>query len=241
MTLDDLFETQGPLVVNTSSTDPEDIVVETISLAECDVAELLALGPSRSYATVQHTRAYHHIAALKLAAGEKASVVAAALHLEPQTISRLQQSPQFQELVEDYQGKFVDKAVNTFELMEMITAEAASAIHERLIGDERGTIPLEALRRIGETFADRTGHSPVRRSESLNVNASGSIADVTLERVKERHGEDARYRPKVPQQTLEAGHAQEALDQGAEVSIEAVFESVEERKVIVATSEGEGI
>jgi hypothetical protein len=241
LTLDELFSTPPPLVVNTSSKDTGDLVLESVALAECDVAELQALGPSRSYATVQHTRAYHHIAALRLASGEKAGVVARSLNLEAQTLSRLQKDPQFMDLVEGYRTEFVDQAVSTFQLMELISMEAASAIHERLIGGERDTIPLEALRRIGETFADRTGHSPVRRSESLNVSASGSIADVTLQRVKDRHGEDALYQSPVSQPALEEGHAQEALDQGAKGSIAAVFESVEEKQVVVTSSEGAGI
>ncbi len=241
ISLDDIFDGPGPLVVNTSQQSPEELVVEAVPLCAEDVAELEAQGPSRSYATVQHTRAYHHIAALRLAAGEKAGVVAAALHLQAATISRLQQDPQFQELVEHYRGEFVNKAVNTYELMQMVSMEAASAVHERLIGDEREQIPLEALRRIGETFSDRTGHSPVRRSESLNVNASGSLSDFTLERVKKRHGEDALYRPESSQQALEEGHAQEALDQGAKGSIAAIFEPVEEQEVLVASGEGQGV
>ena len=235
ISLEDLFSPTAPLVVNISEKASEELV------NELDVAELVNLGPSRSYATVQHTRAYHHIAALKLAGGEKAGVVARSLNLEPQTLSRLQKDPQFMDLVESYREQFVNEAVSTFQLMELISMEAASAIHERLIGDERDTLPLEALRRIGETFADRTGHSPVRRSESLNVNASGSLSDLTLERVKKRHGEDALYRPESSQQALEEGHAQEALDQGAKGSIAAVFEPVEEREVLVASGEGKGV
>jgi len=226
----------GSLVVNTSKISPADLVTETVALQACDVAELQQSGPSRSYATVQHTRAYHHIAALRLAAGEKAGVVAAALNLEPQTISRLLAQPQFCDLVENYRNQFVAKAVNTYELMQLVSMEAVGAIHERLIGDERDTISLEALRRIGETFSDRTGYSPVRRSESLNVNASGSISDIGLERVKERHGEDARYRPQLTQQaSLEADHAEASKDQGAEVSISAIFESVEKPKILIPT------
>ena len=241
LTLEDIFSA-GPLVINTSSLTSEDLVNEVVPLSEIDVAELLSQGPSRSYATVQHTRAYHHIAALKLAGGEKAGVVARSLNLEPQTLSRLQKDPQFMDLVENYRQEFVTEAVSTFQLMELISMEAASAIHERLIGTERDTIPLEALRRIGETFTDRTGHSPVRRSQSLNLNASGSISDITLKRVKERHGEDALYdKPQLSQPALEEGHAQEAIDQGAEISIAAVFESVEPEKVLVLAGEGKSV
>ena len=242
ISLDDLFSPTSPLVVNTSHIDPEELIVEVVSLSTDDIDELQQLGTSRSYATLQHTRAYHHIAALRLASGEKAGVVAAALHLTAATLSRLQKAPQFIDLVEYYRGEFIQKSLNTYELMELITTEAATAIHERLIGDERGTIPLEALRRIGETFADRTGNSPIRRSESLNVNASGTISDLGLERVKSRHGEDVKYdRPQLPQQTLEERHAQEALDQGAKGSIAAVFEPVEQVEVVVNAGSGKSL
>lgn len=240
ISLDDL--PVAPLVVNTSEQKDTDLVIESVALSEEDVAELFQTGPSRSYATVQHTRAYHHIAALKLAAGEKACVVARSLNLTDQTICRLQKDPQFKDLVESYREQFVSQAVSTFELMQIVSMEATSAIHERLIGAERDQIPLEALRRIGETFSDRTGHSPVRRSESLNVNASGSISDIGLERVKARHGEDVRYsRPQLPQEALEEGHKDEAEDQGAKTSIAAVFESVEEQEVLVASGQGKGV
>jgi len=230
---------QGPLVVNTSRIPPEDLIVEAVPLDPADIAELTRGGPSRSYATVQHTRAYHHIAALKLASGEKATVVAASLNLRPSTISRLLAQSQFQELVENYRQEFVNEAVDTFQLMQLVSAEAVSAIHEKLIGDERDQIPLEALRRIGETFADRTGHSPIRRSESLNVNASGNISDLVLERVKKRHGEDARYKPQLSQPAaLEASHEKESKDQGAAVSISAIFESVEQEPAKLYSGEG---
>lgn len=238
LTLDDIFEPQGPLVVGTSNIGPDELVLETVPLNAVDIAELIDQGPSRSYATVQHTRAYHHIAALKLAAGVKAGVVANSLHLTASTLSRLQKDPQFRELVEGYREQLVDQTINTFGLMELITKEAALAIHERLIGDERDQIPLESLRRIGETFSDRTGHSPVRRSQALNLHASGSISDLGLQRVKDRHGEDAFYRKELSQPALEEGHAQEALDQGAETSIAAVFEPVEEREVKCSSGEG---
>lgn len=233
---------QGPLVVNTSKTAPDSLVIEAVPLDASDIAELVSDGPSRSYATVQHTRAYHHIAALKLAAGEKAGVVAASLNLKPSTISRLQAQPQFIDLVENYRGQFVEQALDTFSLMKMVSAEAVTALHERLVGDERDSIPLEALRRIGETFADRTGHSPVRRSESINVNASGSITDIALARVKERHGEDAHYHPELSQPAqLEAAHEAESESQGAAASISEIFEPVEERPVILIPGERSGI
>ena len=242
ITLEDLFSPEGPLVVSTSVEDSKDLVLETVSLSECDIAELVSNGPSRSYATVKHTRAYHHIAALKLAAGEKAGVVARSLNLQPSTISRLLATPQFSALVESYKDKFVQQAVDTYALMELVTMESVSALHERLIGDERDTISLEALRRISETFSDRTGHSPVRRSQSVNLNASGSISDITLERVKARHGEDAFYnKSQLSQPALEKGHEKETKDQGAQVSIAAVFESVEKQEVVVASSEGPGV
>jgi hypothetical protein len=242
ISLDELFSPEGPLVVSTSLEETKDLVVEAVSLSEIDIAELVQEGPSRSYATVKHTRAYHHIIALKLAAGEKAGVVARSLNLQPSTISRLLATPQFSELVASYKDKFVQQALDTYTLMEMVTMESVSALHERLIGDERDTISLEALRRISETFSDRTGHSPVRRSQSVNLNASGSISDITLERVKARHGEDAFYdKSQISQPALEKGHEQEALDQGAQVSIAAVFESVEKQEVVVASGEGPGV
>ena len=235
-------DAQSPLIVNTSKVAVEKLVREIIDLEPQDVADLVTTGPSRSYANVQHIRAYHHIAALKLASGEKAVSVAHALHLTQQTVCRLQQDPQFKDLVEHYRGELVTKALGAFELMELVTMESLTALHERLIGDGRDDIPFEALRRVGETFTDRTGHSPIRRSESLNVNASGQISDLALERIKKLNPQDARYIQSNPQQAaLEAVHQAEAKDQGAETSIAAIFKSVESTKAELPPSEGPSV
>lgn len=183
------------LIQGLGTLSPDDLVREIVDLDQEDLLDLDVSGPSKSMATVVHMRAYHHLAALKLACGEKASTVAAALKLTPQTMTRLVQSPQFADLISEYRDKIVDKHLQQVEMMELVNGEAVSAIHEKLIGDERETIPLEALRRLVETFSDRTGHSPIRRSQSVNFSQTQTLSETTLNEIREIHSENVRYIP----------------------------------------------
>ena len=48
--------------------------------------------------------------------------------------------------METYRERVVEKVIDTFELMGVVTNEALMAIHERLCEEDRLTIPLESLR-----------------------------------------------------------------------------------------------
>lgn len=181
------------LVRETRAAKVVDLVREFVALDEEDLDALRTVGPEHSTPSLRHVRAYHHIIALRLATGERPGVIAAALGIKPATVSVLQNDPQFQATVEAYRGEVVAKAVDHTEIMSAVSFEALTALHERLISEERDEIPLESLRRIAETVTDRIGLSPVRRSESAH-HFEHSLSKETLERVKTLHSEDATYR-----------------------------------------------
>ena len=220
----------GDLEIQAIQGSYDSLVIESVPLDAADLELLVSEGPARSTQVLKHIRAYHHLAALRLATGEKAGVVAAALSLSPQTISRLMKDEQFCELIETYRGEVVKKTVDQVEMLGLVTLEAVTAIHEKLIGDDRDDISLESLRRIAETGLDRIGHSPVRRSESFNRHEH-DIGSTTLEHIKSLHKENATYiPPPSPAAQLEADHKAEAEAVGAGSSIIEVLQPAQVEK-----------
>jgi len=215
---------EAGLGLTTTKTDfkYDEIVREIIPLEKSDLQALEVLGPKRSQSKLQNLKAYHHNIALRLAAGEKAVHICKELSLSPQTITRLQKSAQFQELIESYRSRLVSKTEDAFELMGLVSTESLVALYERLVGDERAEIPLELLRRISETFVDRTGHSPIRRSETLSRHQH-ELSREMLERVKELHGEDTAYPVKELSASSVTVHKIESESAGAAASINGAF------------------
>jgi len=198
----------APLVKSIRFKPLADLMREFIPLAESDLQILAVRGPEHSQTQIRHIRAYHHMVALRLAIGERVGEIAAALGLTPQTITKLQSTPQFADLVESYRGRIVEKAINHVELMSVVSAEALMALHEKLTADDRDELPVETLRRLAETFVDRIGHSPVRRSETSSVHRIELDAR-QIEHIKSLHGDSRRFASVSPSQ--EADFVEAAL------------------------------
>lgn len=218
----------------------DEIVREIIPLEESDLEALQLDGPYRSQSGIQHLRAFHHNIALRLAAGEKPVAISASLAVSQQTISRLAKDPHFGELIESYRNKLVDKTVDHFEIAGLVSAEALTAIHERLCGGDRDNISLETLRKLYESSADRTGHSPVRRSETLSRH-SLEVSNEVLARIKALHPEDSTYDAEIIESTSVEVHEEESEGAGAAVSISGAFEPVSEDPYEGESSGGEGV
>lgn len=171
----------------------DSLVREVVPLEEGDLQALKESGPSRSQIGLKHIRAYHHMVALRLATGERPVQICAALGITPQTITKLRDSPQFMELVEGFREKLVEKAVDHFELMSLVSAESLTLLHQKLNDEALEDIPFETLRRLTETFVDRIGHSPIRRSESTNRHTH-ALDSGTIDRIKSLHGARPLYR-----------------------------------------------
>ncbi len=219
----------------------DELVRELVVLEPHDLEALEEVGPARSQSGIQHIRAIHHAIALRLAAGEKPVQICRVLSVTPQTITKLQKDEQFQLLIESYQGKVTEKVIDSYELMGMVGNEALLALHEKLTDDDRAGIPLESLRRVVETMADRTGLSPIRRSESV-THQIHELSNAAIARIKTLHAEDNAYQA----QSLPAGeiietHQVESENQGAAPSISGAFESVAETEADGDEGGGEGV
>lgn len=203
---------------------------------------LEAAGPQHSTPQLKHIRAYHHVIAMRLAAGDRPGAIAATMGFSPGTISVLQNSPQFAELVETYRERVVSKAVDTVEIMSLVANESLMALHERLVDDElRSEMTPEFLRRVAETFTDRTGHSPVRRSESNNVHRV-QLDSSRIEQIKSRFAESRRWNEPVDCVPLASGHQADSESVGAAASSALIF--LPAQKAIPSdepSGEGEGV
>jgi len=220
----------------------DELMREVIPLEAIDLEQLLDSGPSRSQSGVQHIRAFHHNVAMRLAAGEKPVQICAVLRIQPQTVTKLCKDEQFKELIELYRAKVVERVVDSYELMSLVTEETLMALHEKLTDEEeRKLIPFEALRRTAETFADRTGHSPVRRSETLSRQVHELSTD-SIERIKALHAEHNTYEVKsVLSGEIVEVHKTESKSQGAGVSITDAFKPAHASTAEGDSSGGEGV
>jgi len=213
-------------LATTAYVDPKGLIVELVPLEPADLLELSDQGPARSHAQLQHLRAHHHIVALRLAAGERPRDICLSLSLEPQSISRLQNDPQFKLLVKSYQEEIVSKAIDQVELMNLVMVEATSALHEKLADpEERAMIGVDNLRKIIETISDRVGHSPVRRSETVSRNYH-ELSGNHLHRIKELHKEDTAYQAETIEAQVVSTHEAESESAGAAVSIAGAFRTI---------------
>jgi hypothetical protein len=237
--LDSLSDLE-PLVTATPDVSYEGLVREIIPLEKADLEMLDLQGPARSQSGIQHLRAFHHIIALKLAAGERPRDVCLSLSITPQTISKLNKDEQFQQLIELYRGEVVQKVVDSFELMGLVTAESLMALHERLVGDERDSLPVEGLRRIAETFADRTGHSPIRRSETMS-RVSHELTSESVRRIKALHSENSAYTPETIEAEVISTREAESQSEGAALSIADAFKPVAEDEADRQESRGSDV
>jgi hypothetical protein len=236
--LDDLVE---DMVSTTKEAKWEELVREVLPLEAEDLKALALVGPSRSQSGVQHLRAFHHVIALKLATGERPVDICATLSVTPQTITKLSKDAMFQELVEGYRQKVVDKAVDHVELMSLVSAECLMAMHERLVDDdERVAVGFETLRRTSETLVDRIGLSPIRRSETLS-RVSHDITSEAIERIKSLHAEDSTYEAEAIDASFTEAPKELPPDTEPAPSIASAFQPVAGHEAQGEQSGGQGV
>lgn len=190
-------------------------VKELVELHPDDLAVLRDEGPSHTLPRLQRLRAIHHSIAIRLAGGERPVDISCSLAVSQQTISKLTHDPQFIELVESYRGRFEDRVADTFQLLSAVKVEALNTLLERFEDDsERSQIGIETLRKLVETTADRTGESPIRRSENVHHH-KGGLADDLVQRLIDAHAESPEWsQENVIDVTPENGHASSASGQG---------------------------
>lgn len=120
-------------------------------------------------------RARHHELARLLASGMKEGEVAEVLGMARATISSLKRSPAFIALLAHYMALRDKESLGIRERLEQAGLDVLLLIQERLqvSPDE---VPIETLRKLAETFLDRSGFNPVQKQ--ITMNAGLSAADI---------------------------------------------------------------
>ncbi len=213
----------GELDLKTTRLIPyDDLVEETFPLTENDLSELQQVGPLHSTPALKHIRAFHKVVALKLAMGIKPIAICRDMAITPQTICKLEKDPQFSDMVESYRENLVEKAIDLTEMISVVALEALNSIHERLLDPEmRLLIPFKELKEVAESNADRSGHSPIRRTENLHRHQVGLSAEA-IDNIKLRRAEN----PRIVEGPLVRTHEKDSLSSGAEPSLSIVVKSL---------------
>ncbi len=147
-------------------------------LQEADLAVLAAgnrqTTPVRS---VQRLRDRHHAVARLLAAGKTNNEVSIMTGMDPGRISVLRSDPSFKQLVEDYRAIETGQEAAFIERLQMLGMTAVEELQDRLENSEE-PVPIQTLLEVSKFAADRTGHGPVTKQLSTNVNVelSGRLA-----------------------------------------------------------------
>jgi hypothetical protein len=129
-------------------------------------------------AKLKRLRQIHHTIAKLLASGAKNQEVSAMTGMCPSRISILQNDPAFADLMDFYAEREDDRFVDVQNRLESAGLDAVSELHERVIEDPEALATGDLID-IAKLTLDRSGHSPVKKSESKKVILSGQdLADM---------------------------------------------------------------
>lgn len=154
------------------------------SLVAADLAALNAPRPSAQPTTIKKLRDSHHALARALAGGMSCGEASIATGYTPSRISVLSSDPTFKELVSFYQKNEELALADLHSRMSDVALDAVVEIRDRL-DEAPESFSNDELRRVAETFADRTGHAPVSRSVTAHIHADISSR---LETARRRSG-----------------------------------------------------
>ncbi len=220
---------------------------EVIELEPADLQDLLVSGPAHSVPQLKRVRAIHQTVALRLAMGDRPVEIAAKYAITVQSICRLQHDPQFMEMVGQFQEAQVERALDVSAMIGGVSVEALMALAERLEDpEERKNLSTESIRKIAVDMLDRSGNSPIRRSET-NARVSHHLDDSLITQIKARHSENNRFeRAKnvtgsAESAGLVASHEEAAERAGATASISELFSTQRETEIIVTTEERDNL
>lgn len=142
-------------------------------------ADIALLGTSRGVKppNVLRLRDRHHAVARYLTMGKTVGEVSILTGLGVSRIQMLKGDPSFQELLAEYRQ--VDLAV-TAEFHDRATTLALTAMDsiQDQLEENPEAIPITTRLEIAKTFADRTGHAPVQRSETKHDVRIGIAAQI---------------------------------------------------------------
>lgn len=160
------------------------VITEVVrELREADKA-LLAQQPVavRNGTQLRRIRDSHHKLARLLADDLSVTEVSLITGYSPNRIYVLSNDPTFRELISHYRENKEQEYSDFHERMAAFGTDALQELHQRL-DENPEKMDDKFLMKVVETLADRTGHAPVSKSVSVNVNAN--LAD-RLTRARQR-------------------------------------------------------
>jgi hypothetical protein len=138
-------------------------------LVEADMALLTAERGTQKPVEIKSLRERHHALARCLSRGASDADAAAMTGYTVSRISILRSDPTFAELMAHYQG-VKDFAFADFqERASAVAIDSLNIIADRIEEDPEAISTGQALE-IVKQLADRTGHSPLTRTQNTNVN-----------------------------------------------------------------------
>lgn len=130
-------------------------------------------GDGSQVVSIARVRAAHHAVARELARGATAIEVSAITGYSPIRVANLKGDPTFQELIAHYRSQVDAHFENVVKKMTTLSADALDELSQRL--DETPELfSVKELRELAVATLDRTGHSPVTKTQNTNVNIDAS-------------------------------------------------------------------
>ena len=163
--------------------------VVTEVVRELRDADLVLLGQqpvaARNGTSLRRLRESHHKVARLLADGLEPAEVAMTSGYSLSRVYVLSNDPSFRELVSFYRDNKNKEYSDFHSRLAMLATDATQELHARL-DEEPEKMSNEFLADLVKTLADRTGHAPISKTVSTNVNIN--LAD-RLARGRQRAAE----------------------------------------------------
>ncbi len=145
-------------------------IVSTRPLTREDILAFNAAPPKTPpVKPLQRIRDRHHAIARGFASGLSNVQISAIYGMAYNRVCVLRTDPSMEELIAFYRGQINQEFVDMHARMATLSSSAVEELQTRL-EDNPEEFTVNDLREIGKTFADRTGHAPVAKSVSVNVN-----------------------------------------------------------------------
>lgn len=151
--------------------------LEVAVVGEVTESDLALLASERGIkpSPVTKLRDRHHALARALASGFSDTEASAITGYTPSRISILKSDPSFKKLVHDYQS-VADAAFADFtERANQVALTALNELQDRL-EDQPEDFSHDELLEVIETTADRSGHGPIAKSVSVNVDLGSRLS-----------------------------------------------------------------
>lgn len=137
-------------------------------LTPADIA-LLSQSRGSSPPAIKQIRERHHSLARCIATGMKQEEAAAVSGYCISRVSILMQDPMFKDLVSFYAGNAASQTADFQERATQVAITALDVVAERLEDSPEDISTGQALE-IAKVLGDRTGHAPVMKAQSTNIN-----------------------------------------------------------------------